>query len=206
MALQVGASIVSVRRRVGHFGRASSELHPKAGRFSMGFAFGFQWRAVHADHDLDLRAKVSNLSVVLVVRKLSPHLECGALFRFTDSRMRGGAFVVRCYRRALSNRATKEVSRPSHRPTKAPPHMPSRRMRKGRRTPNQESHSGLWFDLYHAYLLKQPQVIGYILDWNEPVRRCDVVANRLYAALAVYQIQNLVHHDIAVGSRADLLG
>ena len=96
MALQVGASIVSVRRRVGHFGRASSELHPKAGRFSMGFAFGFQWRAVHASHDLDLRAKVSNLRVVLGVRKLSPHLECAALFRFTDSRMRGGAFVVWC--------------------------------------------------------------------------------------------------------------
>lgn len=107
MALQVGASIVSVRRRVGNSGRASSELHPKAGRLSMGFAFGFQWRAVHADHDLDFRAKVSNLSVVLGVRKLSPHLERAALFRFTDSRMRGGAFVVRCERRAHSNRATK---------------------------------------------------------------------------------------------------
>ena len=94
MALQVGASIVSVRRRVGHFGRASSELHPKAGRFSMGFAFGFQWRAIHADHDLDLHPQISNLRVLVVVRMESRLLECAALFAFIDSRLRGGAFVL----------------------------------------------------------------------------------------------------------------
>ena len=50
----------------------------------------------------------------------------------------------------------------------------------------------LRFNLHHADLLKQPQVIRHVLDRNKPVRRCDVIANSLDAALAVDQVENLV--------------
>src|SRR6185369_425613 len=63
----------------------------------------------------------------------------------------------------------------------------------------------LRFDLHNANLLEQPQVIRDILYRDRAISRRDVIANTLNAALAVYQVQDLIKHDLARGPRVDSL-